>query len=78
MLGAKRQGQSQEEECKRLFECTVTTDKPFDQAVAAVETKAAEKGFNVLYTRPGSDARGEGVSTRAPQDRRNLQRQVRK
>lgn len=32
------------------FEKTVTTDKPFEQAVSAVETKAAEKGFRVLHT----------------------------
>ncbi len=32
------------------FEKTVTTDKPFAQAVAAVEAKAAEKGFRVLHT----------------------------
>lgn len=31
------------------FEKTVTTDKPFDQAVSAVETKSAEKGFRVLH-----------------------------
>lgn len=32
------------------FEKTVTTDKPFEQAVSAVETKAADKGFRVLHT----------------------------
>lgn len=32
------------------FEKTVTTDKSFDEAVAAVEQKAAEKGFRVLHT----------------------------
>jgi uncharacterized protein (DUF302 family) len=32
------------------FEKTVTTEKTFDQAVAAVEKKAAEKGFRVLHT----------------------------
>ena len=31
------------------FEKTVTSDKPFDQAVSSVETKAAEKGFRVLH-----------------------------
>ena len=34
----------------REFERTVTTSKPFDQVVAAVEGKAAEKGFRVLHT----------------------------
>jgi len=29
---------------------TVTTPKDFDEAVAAVEAKAQEKGFKVLYT----------------------------
>ena len=29
---------------------TVTTDKPFDVAVTAVQQKAAEKGFRVLHT----------------------------
>jgi uncharacterized protein (DUF302 family) len=32
------------------FEKTWTTDKPFEQAVSAVETKAAEHGFRVLHT----------------------------
>ena len=32
------------------FEHTVTTSKEFDEAVAAVEAKAVEKGFRVLYT----------------------------
>jgi uncharacterized protein (DUF302 family) len=34
----------------KRFEKTWTTDKPFEQAVAAVETKAAEHGFRVLHT----------------------------
>jgi len=34
----------------RTFEHTVTTTKTFDEAVAAVEQKAAEKGFRVLHT----------------------------
>lgn len=34
----------------RAFEKTVETAKPFDQAVAAVESKTAEKGFRVLHT----------------------------
>ena len=32
------------------FDYTVETKKTFDQAVSAVETKAAEKGFRVLFT----------------------------
>ena len=32
------------------FEKTVTTEKTFDQTVAAVEKKAAERGFRVLHT----------------------------
>ncbi len=32
------------------FESTVDTDKPFDDAVSAVERKAAEKDFRVLHT----------------------------
>ncbi|HXF06192.1 MAG TPA: DUF302 domain-containing protein [Blastocatellia bacterium] len=32
------------------FEKTVTTSKSFDEAVAAIEQKAAEKGFRVLHT----------------------------
>lgn len=32
------------------FDYTVITSKDFDEAVVAVETKAQEKGFKVLYT----------------------------
>ena len=32
------------------FDYTVTSSKDFDEAVAAVEAKAQEKGFKVLYT----------------------------
>lgn len=32
------------------FEHTVTTEKPFEEAVLAIERKAAENGFRVLYT----------------------------
>jgi uncharacterized protein (DUF302 family) len=32
------------------FEKTWTTNKPFEQAVSAVETKAGEHGFRVLHT----------------------------
>lgn len=34
----------------KAFEHTVTTEKSFEEAVEAVETKAAEKGFRVLHT----------------------------
>ncbi len=34
----------------KTFERTVTTDKAFDEAVSAIERKAAEKGFRVLHT----------------------------
>lgn len=34
----------------RAFEHTVTTEKSFEEAVKAVETKAAERGFRVLHT----------------------------
>ena len=33
-----------------VFEKTISTNKSFDEAVAAVEKKTAEKGFQVLYT----------------------------
>ena len=32
------------------FERTVLTDKPFDEAVSAIERKAGEQGFRVLHT----------------------------
>ena len=34
----------------KTFEYTVTTEKPFADAVLAIETKSAEKGFLVLHT----------------------------
>lgn len=34
----------------KAFERTFATDKSFDVAVAAIEKKAAEKGFRVLHT----------------------------
>jgi len=34
----------------KAFERTVTTDKSFQDAVIAIEQKAAEKGFRVLHT----------------------------
>ncbi len=32
------------------FERTLATDRPFDEVVAAVERRAAERGFRVLHT----------------------------
>lgn len=32
------------------FDYTVTTEKPFEEAVLAIEKKAGEKGFRVLHT----------------------------
>ena len=32
------------------FEYTVATEKPFEEAVVAIQKKAGEKGFRVLYT----------------------------
>jgi uncharacterized protein (DUF302 family) len=32
------------------FEYTVTTEKPFEEAVLAIEKRAGEKGFRVLHT----------------------------
>jgi uncharacterized protein (DUF302 family) len=34
----------------KTFEKTMTTQKSFDDAVAAIEKKSAEKGFRVLHT----------------------------
>ena len=34
----------------KAFEHTVTTEKPFDEAVLAIEKKSAENGFRVLHT----------------------------
>lgn len=34
----------------RPFERTLATERPFDEVVAAVQGKATEKGFRVLYT----------------------------
>jgi len=34
----------------KAFEQTITTERPFEEAVATVEKKAAEKGFRVLHT----------------------------
>ena len=34
----------------KTFEQTVTTEKPFNEAVLAIEKTAVEKGFRVLHT----------------------------
>ncbi len=34
----------------KAFEYTVATEKPFDEAVLAIERKSAERGFRVLHT----------------------------
>ncbi|MEW5993301.1 MAG: hypothetical protein AB1744_02765 [Candidatus Zixiibacteriota bacterium] len=56
------------------FDRTVITDKSFGEAVVAIEQKAAEKGFRVLHTRCGGNARGKMIPTGAIEDHRNLQR----
>jgi uncharacterized protein (DUF302 family) len=48
------------------FEKTVTTEKTFDQAVAAVEKKAAEKGFRVLHTHDIAATLAEKAFPRSP------------
>ncbi|MCL4487765.1 MAG: DUF302 domain-containing protein [Chloroflexi bacterium] len=48
------------------FEKTVTTDKPFEQAVSAVELKAAEKGFRVLHTHDVAATLAEKGFPRSP------------
>lgn len=48
------------------FEYTVTTNKGFDEAVAAVEAKAVEKGFRVLHTHDVAATLGEKGFPRDP------------
>lgn len=48
------------------FEYTVETSRPFDQAVAAVEAKSAEKGFRVLHTHDVAATLGEKGFAREP------------
>ena len=48
------------------FEKTVITEKTFDQAVAAVEKKAAEKGFRVLHTHDVAATLAEKGFPRSP------------
>ena len=39
-----------EENIMKTFEHTVTTEKSFDETVAAIEKKTGEEGFRVLHT----------------------------
>jgi uncharacterized protein (DUF302 family) len=48
------------------FERTVTTEKTFDEAVEAVERKAAEKGFRVLHTHDVAATLAEKGFPRSP------------
>lgn len=50
----------------KSFEYTVTTEKQFDAAVAAVEKKAAEKGFRVLHTHDVAATLAEKGFSREP------------
>ena len=50
----------------KTFEKTISTDKPFDDAVAAVEKKTAEKGFRVLHTHDVAATLAEKGFTREP------------
>lgn len=50
----------------RVFERTLGTSRPFDETVAAVEAKAAEKGFRVLYTHDVAATLGEKGFPREP------------
>ena len=48
------------------FDYTVTTPKPFDEAVASVESKTAEKGFRVLHTHDVAGTLAEKGFAREP------------
>ena len=50
----------------QIFEKTVITEKTFDQAVAAIEKKAAEKGFRVLHTHDVAATLAEKGFPRSP------------
>ncbi len=55
------------------FEHILATEKSFGEAVAAVEKKAAEKGFQVPHTHDVAATLGrERLSARAAEDHRNL------
>jgi uncharacterized protein (DUF302 family) len=50
----------------KAFEYTAVTEKPFDAAVQAVETKSTEKGFRVLHTHDVAATLGEKGFPREP------------
>lgn len=50
----------------KTFEKTIGTDKSFDDAVAAVEKKTAEKGLRVLHTHDVTATLAEKGFTREP------------
>lgn len=50
----------------KKFEYTVESSKSFDEAVQAVETKTAEKGFRVLHTHDVAATLAEKGFTREP------------
>lgn len=50
----------------KTFEKTFSTSKSFDEAVAAVQKKTAEKGFQVLYTHDIAATLAEKGFTREP------------
>lgn len=50
----------------KTFEKTFSTNKSFDEAVAAVQEKTAEKGFRVLYTHDIAATLAEKGFTREP------------
>ena len=59
------------------FEKSVITEKTFDQAVAAIEKKAAEKGFRVLHTHDiAATLSDKGFSAITAENHRDLQREV--
>lgn len=50
----------------KKFEYTVESSKSFDEAVQAVETKTAEKGFRVLHTHDVTETLAEKGFVREP------------
>lgn len=50
----------------KTFERTISTTKSFDDAVAAVEKKTAEKGFRVLHTHDVAATLADKGFTREP------------
>jgi uncharacterized protein (DUF302 family) len=48
------------------FDYTVTTQRPFEEAVARIEQKTAEKGFRVLHTHDVAATLAEKGFPRAP------------